>query len=497
VTIDPFDFREDLIEQERDLRPPLTDVLVEEPEIPIPESKLSRPLQQRIGKGPFKQSTPVMIKLELDQDQRDAARHFKTVSRMAPIRHEIPTFGIYAATLPNDLIRAVEDDPGVRRAFFDAEVKFPGPAVEFVRAAQLQPQGVQLGSNIRAIRQQIRQAAPTLAGAATLGQVGNAPLSTTSDPSWTPTSVTREILGAPEAESEGYTGEGITIAILDTGLPLNRLNHPQLSGAAYTSFLRVPAPDRSGHGSHVASIIGGGAYTAPNGMTLQGVAPGCKLLGIKVLETPLGIGRDSDIIKGLEIALEKKAHIVNMSLGSEGYDPDNPFEDVLRDLINGGVIPLAAVGNSGPGTGTVGTPAGSPFCISVGSINSRTRSVAPFSSRGPTSYNAQIKPDVVSFGGDNTEGNTELIYSTTSPGSTLDKLDKRILDKLSPVHGTSQATPHFAGVVGWWAQYAEDRLDRRLSFQDVRTVLSHRGGTKNNSTGAGLAVYDWIKALGG
>jgi len=369
--------------------------------------------------------------------------------------------------------------------------------VEFVRAAQLQPRGVQLGTNIRNLRQQAAQILPTAAGVVSLGAAGNRPLATKKNPEWTPTSVTRELLGASEASSDGIDGTGIIEAVLDTGLPLNRMTHPQLEGAAYTSWLRVPAPDRSGHGAHVASIIGGKAYQAPNGMALQGVAPGCTLLGIKVLETPLGIGRDSDIIAGLGIALERKANIVNMSLGSEGYDPDNAFEEPFQMLVDADVIPIAAVGNSGPGPKTVGTPAGSPNCIAVGSVNSRTGQVAQFSSRGPTEYNAQIKPDVASYGGDNTEGQTEMIYSTTSPGSTLDKLDGKILDRLAASMGTSQATPHFAGVVGWWAQYAQDRLDRRLTFRDVKNLLSTKGAPQDNERGVGVAVYNWVKALGG
>lgn len=503
MTIDPFDFREDLLRDEADgLRPPLTDVLVEEPELVVPESKLSRPLQQRIGTGTFKEATPVMIRLELDEArdphlQRDAMRHLQRAGQQARIRHEIPTFGIYAATLPNEFILAVEDDPGVRRAFFDNEVKFPGPELEFVRAAQFQPEGFRLGANIQQARSQIGQLIPAAAGVVSFGTAGERPLTTTTKPSWTPTSVTREALGALEASSDGVDGKGVPVAVIDTGLPLGRIGHPQLTGMDNTSFMRVPAPDRSGHGSHVASIIAGTKYKAPNGMVLQGVAPGADVVGIKVLETPLGVGRDSDILKGLELALDRKVKVVNMSLGSEGYDPDNAYEEALQKLVDGGVIPVAAVGNSGPGPKTVGTPAGSPFCIAVGSVNSRTGTVAGFSSRGPTEFNAQIKPDVASFGGDNTEGMEELIYSTTSPGSTLDKLDGRVVDRLSPAHGTSQAAPHYSGVVAWWAQYVKDRLDHELTFSDVLTIHAKRGGSKNNDSGVGVAVYDWVKALGG
>lgn len=480
---DEFEFNEGLIADRDGLRPPLAFSLVDEEDPPAPESKLSRPLQRKMGKGPYRKTTPVSVQLDLE-DPKVAERYFIAAGRQAPIRHQVPLFNIFSVRLPNEFIQKVEDDPGVKRVFFDAQVPFPGPEVSF-----------KPGGNLENIRSQLNQLGPGIASVISLGagQVGTRGRQIPDE--WTPTSTTRDLLGSKKAAADSITGAGVKVAALDTGVPLAKASHPQLKNVQGLYWTPTPLPDRSGHGPHVLSIIGGSRWNTPNGAMLEGVAPGATMAGVKVLETPLGVGRDSDILKGLEIAFDWGAQIINMSLGSEGYDPDNMFEDPLLFLVKNGVIPIVAVGNSGPDPATVNTPAGSLNCIAVGSVNSITGNVAGFSSRGPAPITGAIKPDVVSFGGDNID--TEMIYSTTSPGSTLDKLDGRVVDRLAPAAGSSQATPHFAGVVAWWAEFMREQVGRELTFSDVKSVLRKMGHSPDNNEGYGLAVYDWIKVLGG
>jgi hypothetical protein len=216
----------------------------------------------------------------------------------------------------------------------------------------------------------------------------------------------------------------------------------------------------------------------------------CILGSFKVLQTKLGIGTNSDILKGLEMADTWGAQIFNMSLGSDRFVADSPFENPFRSLIDGGGIPIAAAGNSGPDGQTVGTPAGSPHCIAVGSVNQNGQP-SGFSSRGPAGANT--KPDVASFGGDNVTG--ESIYTGTSGASTIDGLDDNKFDELGESMGTSMACPTFAGLAADWDEWLQVNRNRRLTFTDVHDVLRKNGLTKNNNVGYGIAKFDWIKVL--
>lgn len=140
------------------------------------------------------------------------------------------------------------------------------------------------------------------------------------------------VIGSPYAWAAGYTGKGIKVAVLDTGVA----SHADVSA---TSIFGSGTSDSVGHGTHVAGIIGARA----NGSLGVGVAPEVTLYSGNVL--PGGNGTDDDIIKGIKAAQAKRVDIINMSLGGVGYN--GAFQKVVNEAYAQGIAIFAASGNDG------------------------------------------------------------------------------------------------------------------------------------------------------
>ncbi|WP_177198827.1 S8 family serine peptidase [Streptomyces colonosanans] len=174
----------------------------------------------------------------------------------------------------------------------------------------------------------------------------------------------------------GARGAGTTIAVIDTGVDYS---HPDLGGGFGPDHKVVGGhdfvnddddpTDDNGHGTHVAGIIAADGQR-PDGVL--GVAPDAQLTAYKVLDAD-GSGYTSDIIAGLEAAVDPgnphRADVVNMSLGGPG-DGTDPLGRAATAASKLGVVVVAAAGNSGPGAGTVGTPAVADGVLSVGASTS-------------------------------------------------------------------------------------------------------------------------------
>ena len=175
-----------------------------------------------------------------------------------------------------------------------------------------------------------------------------------------------------EAWDAGYTGEGVTVAVIDTGVDYT---HPDLSHA-FGDYLgwdfvdNDPDPqetliedvvnpeDATNHGTHVGGTI------AANG-DLVGVAPDATLLAYRVLG-PGGRGSTDHIIAAIERAVEDGADIMNLSLGASLNNPDYPTSLALDTAMAEGVVAVTSNGNDGPNDWTVGSPGTSREAISVG-----------------------------------------------------------------------------------------------------------------------------------
>jgi serine protease AprX len=227
----------------------------------------------------------------------------------------------------------------------------------------------------------------------------------------------RETLGLTAvAESHGPTGASVGVAIVDSGIAPTA----DLAGriAGFYDFTRggVPAlpSDEYGHGTHVAGLVGGGG--SPGARQFQGVAPDVRLVGFKVLDKR-GSGATSDVIKAIEYIVANHAalgiHIVNISLGHPIYESakTDPLVQAVEKATAAGLIVVASAGNYGENekTGDVGytgitSPGNAPSAITVGASETggtTTRAddvVAPYSSRGPSWFDALAKPDLVAPG---------------------------------------------------------------------------------------------------
>lgn len=231
-------------------------------------------------------------------------------------------------------------------------------------------------------------------------------------------------------------GTGVGVAVIDSGI----WQHPDLNGAngatriVYSqSFVPgLNAADQYGHGTHVAGIIGGsGASSTGAGFTrtLKGVAPNVNLINLRVLDGN-GSGTDSQMIAALDAAISLEStyniRVVNMSVGRvvyESYTLD-PLCQAAEAAWNAGMVVVDAAGNGGRdnaegtyGYGTIIAPGNDPHVITVGAMNTNGApnpygyTMATFSSKGPTTDDQIIKPDLVAPGNN--------VVSLLCPNSTL------------------------------------------------------------------------------
>ena len=178
-------------------------------------------------------------------------------------------------------------------------------------------------------------------------------------------------IGADYAYRKRLTGQGGCIAILDTGI----CAHPDFKGriVGWKDFVHNrPSPyDDCGHGTHVAGIAAGDGSMSQG--RFRGVAPGCNLVVLKVLDR-LGNGSIAHLCRSVDwlLANQYRYHIrvVNISLcsGLEKLHPeDSPFVKKIESLWDAGIVVVAAAGNQGPGSYTIGAPGNSRRIITVGS----------------------------------------------------------------------------------------------------------------------------------
>ncbi|MFI1354099.1 S8 family peptidase [Streptomyces sp. NPDC020898] len=239
-------------------------------------------------------------------------------------------------------------------------------------------------------------------------------------------------IGAPKAWAAGYTGKGVKIAVLDTGVDAS---HPDLKSqviAAKNFTLAATIADKVGHGTHVASIAAGTG--AKSGGKYKGVAPGAKIISGKVLDDT-GFGDDSGILAGMEWAAEQGAQVVNLSLGGMDTPEVDPLEAMVNKLSDEkGILFAIAAGNSGPES--VGSPGSADKALTVGAVDDKDL-LADFSSTGPRVGDGAIKPDVTAPGVDTT--------AASAKGSMIEQeVGENPAGYLS-ISGTSMATPHVAG----------------------------------------------------
>jgi len=271
----------------------------------------------------------------------------------------------------------------------------------------------------------------------------------------------------PEVWAESGKGAGIRVAVVDTGIDAD---HPDLAGrvAATVSFAGANGADGHGHGTHVAGTIAGNG-TASQGRYV-GMAPEALIYAAKVLRDD-GSGMMSDVMAGVEWAVDQHVQIINLSLGSdEKSDGADPLSELCDAAMAEGIVVCVAAGNAGPGQGTVGSPASARQVITIGAATDVDR-IASFSSRGPTK-DGRTKPDVVFPGVD--------IVACRAAGT---RMGTPVGEHYTQASGTSMATPHAAGVAALLlgAEPALTPAEVKARFQAGAVDL----GLDGNTQGAG------------
>lgn len=171
----------------------------------------------------------------------------------------------------------------------------------------------------------------------------------------------------PEVVNEtNYTGKGVKIGVIDTGVDYH---HPDLNKNYQSGYDLVDLDEDpqettieqgapTSHGTHVAGIIGA------NG-NIKGVAPDASLYAYRALG-PGGIGTSVHVIAAMEKAIKDGVDILNLSLGNSVNGPDYPTSKAVTEASNRGVAVIVANGNDGPDNWTIGAPATAQAAFSVG-----------------------------------------------------------------------------------------------------------------------------------
>ena len=195
---------------------------------------------------------------------------------------------------------------------------------------------------------------------------------------------------APSAWDTTFGSEGVTVAIVDTGVDYT---HPDLQsrfgsnkGSDFAGGDGDPiAPSGENHGTHVAGIA---SATTDNGTGVAGMSDST-LLACRALGG--GSGSTADIADAVEYATDQGADIINMSLGGGGYT--NTMKNAVSYAVNNGTLPICAAGNDG--SSSVSYPAAYDECVAVSAVDSN-ENLANFSQYGPNLDVAAPGVDVLS-----------------------------------------------------------------------------------------------------
>ena len=323
---------------------------------------------------------------------------------------------------------------------------------------------------------------------------------------------------ADRAWDDGYTGKGVGVAVIDTGiqgdLPDFRTSRSRPDSRVIASAVVNPgastAADTLGHGTHVAGLIAGDGTARPKGDPLAGMyvgaAPDANLISVKAADDE-GNATVLDVIDGLQFVVDHKSEygirVVNLSLKSsqaESYLTD-PLDAAVEAAWNSGIVVVAAAGNAGTAPDAVSyAPANDPYAITVGGADDMgTKSIsddtlASWSSRGVT-QDGFDKPDVLAPGAH--------LVSTIPAGSQYTQLCPQCVtdSQYFRLGGTSMAAAVVSGGVADLIQahptWTPDQVKTQLVNRTQPVYAPRTTTTLVNALGATVSVTNPSRTVDG
>jgi subtilisin family serine protease len=297
------------------------------------------------------------------------------------------------------------------------------------------------------------------------------------------------LIKAPEVWAQNYTGQGVIVAVLDTGVDRN---HPDLNDNIWVNSDEIAGngrdddgngyvddvygwnfasnnsntQDGNGHGTHVAGTIAG----ERNDFGVTGMAYGAKIMPVKVLSDS-GSGSFTNIARGIRYAVDNGAKVINLSLGGSSGSSD--LQSAVQYASSKGAIVVMAAGNSGGSQPGFPARYATSWGIAVGAVD-QNNTMASFSNKAGSNSN-MVFVNAPGVG----------IYSTRPNNS------------YTTLSGTSMATPHVAGVVALMLSAQGSLTDaqvRQILMQTSGNVLT-AGSTTSSSTGTGGLSLQSLESL--
>ncbi len=251
----------------------------------------------------------------------------------------------------------------------------------------------------------------------------------------------KAIYGDTLEDSKPSGGEGINVAVLDTGA---FVNHSDLKGqiiacadfSGFDALVKNSCEDKNGHGTLIAGVIAGNG--GPEGKGIYGVAPDSNLMIYKVCMND-GTCFSDDVASAIRYSADNGANVILLSLGSD--TASTIIDDAISYAIEKGVMVIGAAGNDGPYAGSMDYPASNSNVLNVGVVDDSLL-VPNWSARGSNEDSTSYRRDA---------GDLELV----APGVNIESTANN--GGYTTSSGTSIAAAHIAGLVAKEWQAAAKR----------------------------------------